>query len=345
MGIFKLPKGITNNIDRAVAHFVWQGDLEGHKVHWKAWRSICMSKFHGGLGMHADTPMNHALLARLAWKILENPQTLLARIYSAKYCRQQDFLHVQVGKSAMWGWRGILWGRDLLSTGLKWHLANGHHVPLTTNWIPGTHNPLAFDAAIQNAALQVDHLIHPSEGWNISGLENLFLPQLIPRILSIYLPVDQQTHSDHLYWSLESHGRYSVRSGYYQACNLTIHLSAATSTSKTTPIVPPAVWKKLWNAAIPEEIKFFLWRALSDACPTLQALLRRGKTTVAVYFRCGAAVETISHLLLDCTRSQHIWRVMQALKGMRESKFQNRLVGEETLNKGDGNLNGEEEEA
>ncbi|CAI9116127.1 OLC1v1017199C1 [Oldenlandia corymbosa var. corymbosa] len=192
--------------------------------------------------------------------------------------------------------------------GLKWQVVNGRQIRITDNWIPKSHNPLAFNPATIRSSIQlVTDLLHPQEGWQHPLLRTLFPDHLLPNILSIYLPCESQANVDTLYWSLDPLGKYIVRSGYHQATNINVHSTTTPSTSQGGQLIPPAIWKKLWNAALPEKIKIFFWRVLLRACPTMQALATRSIVSAGVCLRCEEESESAAHMLLECPRSQTIW--------------------------------------
>ncbi|CAI9096996.1 OLC1v1033276C1 [Oldenlandia corymbosa var. corymbosa] len=212
MVAFKLPVSTSRAIDKTLARFIWNGDRDGRQLHWKAWSTVCKSRFHGGLGMRSSEAMNQALLALIAWRMLRHPDALLSRFYAARYCRQYDLLSVQPGKNATWGWRGVLWGRDLLKTGLKWQVANGERIPISANWIPNSPNPLAFCTWQAISPPMVSSLIDVNREWCIPSLRALFPDHIVHQILSIYLPSPGSLHKDRQFWALDSSGEYTVRS-------------------------------------------------------------------------------------------------------------------------------------
>lgn len=57
---------------------------------------------------------NDALLAKQGWRILNNPDGLLAKVMTGKYCTTSSFLAVPASSSCSHGLRSILCGRDLL---------------------------------------------------------------------------------------------------------------------------------------------------------------------------------------------------------------------------------------
>lgn len=60
-----------------------------HKDHFflTKWPHMCLPVEYGGLGIHPLHLMNEAMLTRLAWRIISQPQSLVARALGANYGR------------------------------------------------------------------------------------------------------------------------------------------------------------------------------------------------------------------------------------------------------------------
>lgn len=78
-----------------------------------------------GLGFRDIQCFHDAMLAKLSWRILEEPNYLISRVLKGKYCNYADFMDCSVPNTASHGWRGILAGRDLLAKYLGWAIGNG----------------------------------------------------------------------------------------------------------------------------------------------------------------------------------------------------------------------------
>jgi hypothetical protein len=66
-------------------------------IHWMSWERMGIAKFAGGLGFR-DLPMfNKALLAKQVWRIHQNPKSLVARIFKAKYFSKGSVLEASLG--------------------------------------------------------------------------------------------------------------------------------------------------------------------------------------------------------------------------------------------------------
>ena len=92
MSCFKLPRGLCEHLNSLIRKF-WWGSKDGkRKAHWVSWSTMTRPKQCGGLGFRYIELFNLALLARQAWRILSEPNTLSARILKAKYHPNVEFL-------------------------------------------------------------------------------------------------------------------------------------------------------------------------------------------------------------------------------------------------------------
>ncbi|GAA0175043.1 hypothetical protein LIER_28300 [Lithospermum erythrorhizon] len=80
MNYFKLPSGIIDNLNSAMAKFFW-GNSDGEKcVHWKKWDSLCADKNDRWLGFKDLECMNIALLAKQGWRVAIRQASLLFKL-------------------------------------------------------------------------------------------------------------------------------------------------------------------------------------------------------------------------------------------------------------------------
>ena len=78
-----------------------------------SWEVMTRPKYMGGLGFRDIELFNLALLARQAWRILEDPASLSACILTAKYFPHNDFVKAELGNSPSQIWRQVLEGKEI----------------------------------------------------------------------------------------------------------------------------------------------------------------------------------------------------------------------------------------
>lgn len=92
---------------------------------WVAWDKMAQPKEKGGLGLRDFESFNDAFLGNLSWRLINNPQCLLSRVLTGKYCPDGNILTCQSQISESHGWKGILIGRDLVSRNSGWLVGDG----------------------------------------------------------------------------------------------------------------------------------------------------------------------------------------------------------------------------
>ena len=93
MSVFKMSMGFCKQYEKLIRDFFW-GDKENlRKVHWTAWDNLTKTRGKGGLGYRDMHLLNQALLARQAWRLLQNPSSLYARVLKAKYFPHGNLLN------------------------------------------------------------------------------------------------------------------------------------------------------------------------------------------------------------------------------------------------------------
>jgi hypothetical protein len=99
MACLRFPRGLCQHINSLLRNFCW-GSKEGRqRTFWVAWDDMTMPKHVGGLGFRDIKLFNLALLAKQAWRLIQEPSSLSARILKVVYFPNGDFLVAELGVS------------------------------------------------------------------------------------------------------------------------------------------------------------------------------------------------------------------------------------------------------
>ncbi|KAH9792802.1 reverse transcriptase domain-containing protein [Citrus sinensis] len=189
MSVFRLPKGLCDDIQKSIAKFWWGSREDRYGIHWSRWDKMSQPKSRGGLGFRDLTSFNQALVAKQAWRLLQLPNSLLARVLQAKYYKYSSFLNATVGSNPSFIWKSILWGRQVIDKGARWRVGNGRKIrTYKDNWLPRPDTFKPISPQKLPAETMVADLIDEENQWIVSKLEQNFLPQDIEAILQIPLP-------------------------------------------------------------------------------------------------------------------------------------------------------------
>ena len=79
----------------------------------------------GGLGFKDFELFDLAMLAKQAWRLLQTPDSLSARLLKSVYYPNSNILEANLGGHPSQVWRAIVEGRDVLIQGLIRRIGNG----------------------------------------------------------------------------------------------------------------------------------------------------------------------------------------------------------------------------
>ncbi|XP_031120805.1 uncharacterized protein LOC116024042 [Ipomoea triloba] len=295
MSVFLLPQSICQSIERAMNRY-WWGSGEDRSIHWMAWNGLCVPKKYGGLGFKDLRAFNLAMLGKQAWRFLINPQSLVARIYKARYYPKSTFVDATIGGCPSFCWRSIMAAHELICFGVRRRIGNGDTTLIWGHpWLPDdpslmvqTHMPPGLNGSL------VSGLVDPATNtWDQSILQDIFQPQDVERILSIPISLE---YEDSWYWHGDPRGCYTVKDGYRLMCDdFSDRLSAFDK------------WLAVWKIKSPPKWKTFLWRALNNVLPTTTNLILKRVDVQPTCPMCGLTNENVMHSLVMCDFSKLVW--------------------------------------
>ena len=215
MDCFKLPLGLCDEIESMIRKFWWGQRGDRRKIHWISWVVLCKPKAEGGMGFKNLALFNDALLARQAWHLLHNKESLFYQIFKSKFFPHGSIMDASVCSQGSYAWKSLPKGKEVLRKGLKWRIGTRDAINLWSDpWLPSTIQPQIQSLVVQDFAnAKVCSIINPIyKCWDANLLNRLFLPHEVLLIQSI--PLSHRPVEDKLVWPYNLSGVYTVKSGY-----------------------------------------------------------------------------------------------------------------------------------
>lgn len=122
MSVFKLPVGLCKDIEAMIRKFWWSNG-DSKKIHWVNWSSLC--SFKSGMGFRDFQKFNNAMLAKQVWRLIHHKDTLLYRVFSAKYFPNGCILEGPIHPKCSYVLRSILQACEVIHKGAIWKVGNG----------------------------------------------------------------------------------------------------------------------------------------------------------------------------------------------------------------------------
>ncbi|XP_019185049.1 PREDICTED: uncharacterized protein LOC109180018 [Ipomoea nil] len=142
MSVFLLPITVCTAIERLMNRY-WWGSGTDQRIHWKACDKLCIPKKCGGLGFKDLRAFNVALLGKQAWRLLTNTDSLVSKVYKARYYPKQPFTDAVLGNNPSHCWRSILAAKRLICSGVRRRIGNGNSTSVWGHpWLQDEDDPM-----------------------------------------------------------------------------------------------------------------------------------------------------------------------------------------------------------
>jgi hypothetical protein len=270
---------------------------------------MCVSKKEGGMGFRNFEDFNQALLAKQAWRMATNPDSLCSRVLRARYFKDGEFLTAGCPKRASYTWKSILHGRELLKEGIIWRIGDGQNIGVwTDNWIPRSSykRPLGHRPGSQLEKVS-ELLREDGAGGDEDKLNEHLFEADVEEIKKI--SVGRAGTDDYLAWNYTKNGVFSVKSAYHLKQQLNLSLSGRASSSDSCD--GHKGWLAIWGAEVANKVKVHCWRLVKNGLAVGEELQRR---KIKEGVRCIACnrVESLKHRFWDCPHSRSVWEIIRA---------------------------------
>lgn len=103
--------------------FWWDDTRAGKKkIHWMSWETLCKHKSEGGMGFWCFRDFNVAILGKYAWRLITMPDSLVTKVYKARYFSDGSFFYSKLGHNPSFIWHSICEAKDVIMAGIRWRV-------------------------------------------------------------------------------------------------------------------------------------------------------------------------------------------------------------------------------
>ena len=209
------------------------------------------------MGFRNLQAFNLTMLANQGWRLLSNPQSLIARIYKARYYPNGDVLNSKFGCNPSYAWHSIFQALEVIRKGTRWRVGNGQLIHIWEDkWLPtpSTYKVITPPRPINDFPMVSSLIDSETRRWKSNVIRIVFLPFEADTILNI--PLSYNLPEDKLIWIGNKKWEFIVKSAYYIALSLVEaeDCGECSSGDSRTPL-----WRKMWHLKFPAKIRIFAW--------------------------------------------------------------------------------------
>lgn len=298
MSLFLIPKDIIDMIEKRMNAFWWCSNGGTGGIKWMAWERLCEVNEEGGLGLKKLHEFNIAMLAKQAWRIINNANPLVTQLLKARYYPTTDFLNALPRANQSYVWRSILETQAVVKQRCRRRIGDGKDTRVwQVPWLPDKQNGYLTSAIYPDLDhMTVDGLISmDGREWDRDIINELCNERDTSLILQG--PIPMRIRADSWFWIHEEKGDFSVCSCY--------RLLRGESVGHDRHF-----WKRLWGLNVPGKVANFLWRTARGVLPTAADLLRKHVEIQPNCTWCHIFTEDAAHVLFGCSFARELWEAV-----------------------------------
>ena len=261
------------------------------------------AKGDGGMGFRDLAFNNDSLLAKQAWRLLQDKSSLLYKVFKPRFFPNCTIMEAVDSSHGSYAWKSILHGRDVIKRGACWRISNRQSVQIWQHsWLPTKHPTHVLSPILEGwEEAKVEVLINEAtRTWNENIVNGLFVPDETALIKKI--PLSKHPTKDKLYWPWTQNGQYSFKSEYRF-----LKSKADKEVAEATQDEDRKFWFSIWALQVPNKIRNFMWCACCDSLPMKANLRRRHIMDSSLCKWCLREEENPLHALWSCRELDLVW--------------------------------------
>lgn len=259
-----------------------------------SWERITQPTKVGALGVRLARSQNTALLGKLTWELMHDPNKLWVQVLRDKYLCKENIFGVQK-KQGSPARNSIMKAKNLLQEGFNFKIGNGDTSFWFDAWL--CKMPLCMLVPcvdVHDLELRIRDVWREGS-WHLHRLHTT-LPLDIVTAIQQLAPCLVEDMTDTWTWLASPTGQYSVKTAYHW-----LHRSDHPHIDGN--------WSWLWKLHIPANIQFFLWQFCHASTPVREVLSFRGVQLVGDCPCCNALPETLAHCFFTCPQAAQVWQL------------------------------------
>lgn len=158
---------------------------------------------------------SEAMLAKLAWRLLHDDNSLFYRVFKAYFFPTGSILEAKVSSSTSYAQKSIFKGKEVISEGAMQRLGDGKQIKIWSDiWLPSKSkakvtSPLLYEQ--ENFLVAV--LINEStRSWRNDVIDHVF--EIVEVAVIKGIPLSSFNQKEKLIWPFTPSSQYSVKSSY-----------------------------------------------------------------------------------------------------------------------------------
>lgn len=244
------------------------------------------------MGFRRLRDFNLAMLCKHAWRLVNNPDSLVGQSFKVRYFPNSSFLQAKLGNNPSFIWSSIMETQEIIRRCSRWRVGNGLEILVWKDrWLPDKHNsmvesvpfPYTFNATV------FSFLNAQGTEWDVDIIQEIFTDRDAKLILSI--PLLATNKDDKLIWAMEENCRFTVKSCYR-------------AITQNLPREEMKTWAKVWKLNLPPKVKVFFWQLCTNCLPTAIALSQKRVNFPQICQVCQDGDEDLKHVFMICVQAR-----------------------------------------